>query len=180
MLNDFFVGEHQKQLVILQQRLRLSLADAEDVFQDAAIALYDNIREGLAEHLNCTLSTYFTSICLNIGLKTLRRYAIYSRHEDSVADYLYEPFYDDKVLELIMLDDNDDAQREANSIHGIVSRLPKPCAEILWHFYGDNLSMNEIAPLIGYKNADTVKSKKSSCMSRLRQHLDDLRKCDIE
>ena len=38
-----------------------------------------------------------------------------------------------------------------------------------WAYYGDDLSMKEIADIIGFNGADSVKSKKSQCMSKLKE-----------
>lgn len=44
---------------------------------------------------------------------------------------------------------------------------PEPCGSLIILFYYENLSMDEIAERIGYKNATTAKSKKSQCMKDL-------------
>ena len=44
---------------------------------------------------------------------------------------------------------------------------PEPCGSIIRLFYYEDMSMDEIAEEIGYKNATTAKAKKSQCMSDL-------------
>ena len=73
ILNLFFEQQRNKTLVILQNRLALSLDDAEDIYQEACLALYQNIQSGKLVELTSSLSTYFTSICMNKGKKLLDR-----------------------------------------------------------------------------------------------------------
>lgn len=54
----------------------------------------------------------------------------------------------------------------------LVQNLPKPCDDILWYYYGDNLDMQTIADLLEYKNSTTVKSTKHRCMSKLKEKFD--------
>lgn len=47
-------------------------SDAEDIFQEALIVIYEKVREGQLQ-LKSSLSTFIFSICKNIWLKVLRR-----------------------------------------------------------------------------------------------------------
>ena len=131
VLNLFFEQQRKKTLVVLQNRLALSHDDAEDIYQEACVALYQNIQSGKLVELTSSLSTYFTSICMNKGKKLL--------------------------------------DRRPATMRDIVQDLPSPCEEILWSYYGDGLQMKEIAELIGFNGPDSVKSKKSQCMSKLKE-----------
>lgn len=50
---------------------------------------------------------------------------------------------------------------------------PEPCGSIIRLFYYEELSMDEIAEEIGYKNATTAKAKKSQCMTDLIKRVTD-------
>ena len=67
LLGQFFEKERSKVLIVLRNRLSISTEDAEDIYQDACIALFNNIQKGKLKTLTCSLSTYFTQICLNMG-----------------------------------------------------------------------------------------------------------------
>ena len=64
--------------------------DAEDVFQDGMIVLYQNVRAGNVR-LNCSLKTYFYSICWKIWMQRLERKwrVLYIDHfvREPVEDY---------------------------------------------------------------------------------------------
>ena len=61
------------------------------------------------------------------------------------------------------------SSEQTKMMRDIVQDLTHPCEDILWAYYGDDLSMKEIADVIGFNGADSVKSKKSQCMSRLKE-----------
>ena len=73
VLNLFFEQQRKKTLVVLQNRLALSHDDAEDIYQEACVALFQNIQSGKLVELTSSLSTCFTSICMNKGKKLLDR-----------------------------------------------------------------------------------------------------------
>ncbi len=176
-LSFFFEKERKKTLVVLQNRLSMDVDDAEDIFQEASIVLYNNIQNGKLEKLTASLSTYFTRICINLGLKlvTRRRPTIPLPEYDISEDTLMGDEYDmGKIDYLLGLDESINEEQE-KMMREIVQDLPHPCEKILWSFYGDNLTMTEIASLIGFNGADSVKSKKSWCMGRLKERFDKIK-----
>lgn len=50
--------------------------------------------------------------------------------------------------------------------------MKEPCKSILKYYYYENLSMDKIAEVMKYKNADTVKSQKLRCMKYLEDSLE--------
>lgn len=54
-----------------------------------------------------------------------------------------------------------------------LTHTPEPCASIIKLFYYENMSMEEIAEEIGYRNAQTAKAKKSQCMTDLIKRVTD-------
>lgn len=174
-LNSFFENERKKALILLQNRLDLSLDDAEDIFQNACIALFENIQSGKLQTLTSTLSTYFNSICFNLGAKFVTRRPHLSSLDDEI-DRLKPQEYDISKVEYILgLSEDSISSEQKQELRDIVQDLPSPCEEILWAYYGDNLNMNEIAQMLGYKNSDTAKAKKSWCMSRLKERFDKIK-----
>jgi len=175
VLSHFFEHERRKILVILQSRLGLGTEDAEDIYQNSCIALFQNIHAGKLDNLTASLSTYFTSICLNQAKKFLRdRHSLTSF--DGIIEQTQQDEYSASQIELILgLSESDITAEQKKMMRDIVQDLPSPCEEILWAYYGDNLSMKEIAPLVGYSNADGVKARKSQCMSKLKERFEKLK-----
>lgn len=168
VLNLFFEEQRNKTLVVLQNRLALSFDDAEDIYQEACITLYQNIQSGKLVALTSSLSTYFTAICMNKGRKLLDRKPNSISFERAVENTEGDEYSTSQIETILGLGDGITAEQRA-VMREIVQDLPSPCEEILWSYYGDGLQMKEIAELIGFKGPDSVKSKKSQCMSKLKE-----------
>ena len=64
----------------------------------------------------------------------------------------------------------DEKQQMQNEfLDKLFSRIPSECSTLLKHFYWDHKPMDEIASILGMRNADSVKTKKSKCMSRIKE-----------
>lgn len=168
VLNLFFEEQRNKTLVVLHNRLALSLDDAEDIYPEACITLYQNIQSGKLVALTSSLSTYFTAICMNKGRKLLDRQPDSISFERAVENTEGDEYSTSQIETILGLGDGITAEQRA-VMREIVQDLPSPCEEILWSYYGDGLQMKEIAELIGFKGPDSVKSKKSQCMSKLKE-----------
>ena len=168
LLGQFFEKERCKLLAVLRNRLSISTDDAEDIYQDACIALFDNIKRGKLKTLTCSLSTYFTQICLNMGYNFVNRGHSITSFDQMLENTQYDEYGLAQLEAVLGLGDGLSSEQTA-MMRDIVQDLPYPCEDILWAYYGDDLSMKEIADVIGFNGADSVKSKKSQCMSKLKE-----------
>lgn len=167
VLNLFFEQQKKRRLLFCKIVL-LSHDDAEDIYQEACVALYQNIQSGKLVELTSSLSTYFTSICMNKGKKLLDRRPDNISFEGAVENTEGDEYSTSQIETILGLGDGITAEQRA-TMRDIVQDLPSPCEEILWSYYGDGLQMKEIAELIGFNGPDSVKSKKSQCMSKLKE-----------
>lgn len=168
LLSHFFEKERSKVLAVLRNRLSVSTEDAEDIYQDACIALFNNIQNGKLKTLTCSLSTYFTQICLNMGYNFVNRGNSTTSFDQMLDNTIYDEYGLAQIEAVLGLGDGL-SQEQISIMRDIVQDLPHPCEDILWAYYGDDLSMKEIADVIGFNGADSVKSKKSQCMSKLKE-----------
>lgn len=151
-LGRFFKRERVKNIAFLRKSYSLGEADAEDIFQDACIAMYRNVRGGKIETLNVSIGTYLTAICINLARKRLR---------DTKR---YDPV---RIIELMNYERPFTTDQE-RAMEELVKHLPAPCNSILWLYYYEEMSMAEIAQAINFSNANSVKTKKSQCISKLK------------
>lgn len=166
-INDFIEKERKKALCFLERNYSLDEEDAKDVFQDSSLAFFLNIKNGKLVTLTSTLSTYFMQICVNHALKKIRGGKNTIRQEDD--------FNEQKINELLGFGEEDITSEQKEIMRDLVQELPKPCDDILWYFYGDNLSLQTIADLLDYNNANSVKTTKSRCMSKLKEKFDQIK-----
>jgi len=137
--------------------------DARDIYQEAFIVFYENMRvEGF--ELTCGIGTYLYSVARNLWFKRLRSYgkgtvSITEENESEIAD----------VSESTVLH----AQMEKNivCIEQALDKLGEPCKTILTDYYFRKLSMQDIAEKMNYTNADNAKNQKYKCFNRLKKRV---------
>ncbi len=135
-----------------------SRMDAEDVLQEAIIVLWRGVTSGQFES-RAKISTYLFSVAKNIWFNESRRK---KRQAEPREDFSTHRDTGENALETVMrLERN-------NSLHRALEKLKKPCRDILYFFYFEKRSMNEIAQLLNFANSNTVKAKKYQCLQELK------------
>jgi RNA polymerase sigma factor (sigma-70 family) len=131
-------------------------ADAEDILQDATIAVWEKIQSDTLQ-LSAKLSTFIFAISKNLWLKRLNKLSKQAPMTDIHTENLTE------------VSDNLNPQ-DVKIIAQLMAQLGEKCRSILSMFYFENRDMTDIAQTLDYNNADTVKAKKHQCFKQL-QHL---------
>lgn len=54
------------------------------------------------------------------------------------------------------------------AIRQAVHNMGEPCAPLLLHFYWDQLSMDDIANKLSYKDSNSAKTQKYKCIQKLK------------
>ena len=113
---------------------------------------------GLLTELTANIKTYLFAIIKNkiIHLnRSKNRFSAYDATEllSGVIDEEYEEISQEDLL------------KASKSM----TRLGEPCKTLLELSYYQELSMEEISNLMGYKNADTTKNLKYKCLKRLQK-----------
>jgi len=137
-----------------------SAAEADDVFQDTAVVLFEKVRQSEFQ-LTSTLKTFVYSIARNIWFMELRKKKKENRFRD------FENVERVGTDELINEEDLNDRQR--NIVTACLEKLGEPCKTLLVKFYYFKESMIDIAEAFGYSGPDHAKSQKYKCMSRLKK-----------
>lgn len=157
----------------------LTLYDAENIYQDAFIAIHENLMRGRIKE-DTSWSSYIMAIGLNLASKEWRKAGITNSVDEpdstdgeegrsatsrKVEDIL-KVIPDDSDFESLCSDPEVQAQLGYELDH-----TPEPCQGIIKAFYFNDWSMEEIAEEKGYKNAATAKAKKNTCMNDLIKRL---------
>jgi RNA polymerase sigma factor (sigma-70 family) len=136
--------------------------DAEDVFQDGLIALFKKIQTEPLK-LNCSLKTYFFSICRNIWMQRLdRKWRLLYQSDyvnESAGDY--DPF----AFEI----DEENLEKE-RLYHNHLLSLPEDCKKILMMFLS-KISLKSITEVMGFKDITYTKTRKYLCKNMLRKRI---------
>ena len=144
----------------------LTIFDAENIYQDTFLAVQNNLLEGRIKE-DTSWSSYIMTIGLNMASKAYRKIGKTDSADDgfdndgegskSKTAREVEKLVKNLSEEETPLYENE----EALSLLGDeLTHTPEPCGSIIRLFYYTNMSMDEIATKIGYKNA-------SQCMSDL-------------
>lgn len=136
-----------------------SREEAKDVFQEAVIAMWQNIQDGKFNRKpGAKLSTYLLQIC---------KFKWYDRLKSG------------SMKNELALDEELDIEDESNALKDLISgeyiasaqkifsKLGENCQEILSMFYYEDLSMDQIAEKIGTK-VTSATNQKYRCMQRLK------------
>ena len=153
-----------------------------DLFHDSYMSMYDNILCGKLTSSNLTSSLF--QYLLGIAIRKMQAGDRKTHEFDKVPIYHAgaedEITLDTKVQKkLIDEADAEESERKQEELKDFVERavseLIPPCNELLRRFYWDRLSGNEIAAVMNYSNADSVKTQKNKCMKKLKPIVEQFR-----
>lgn len=155
---------------VLKNRFNsISSDDIDDLYQEAFIAVYDNLQKGKIKD-QTSWNAYIIQIGLNLATKKMR-HVVKSDSLDAMFTYDEEEqtLQTNRVEKLLhnYMKEDDSLCNNTEVVQVLGDELqytPEPCSTIIRLFYYDNMSMEEISVAVNMKNADTAKSKKSQCM----------------
>ncbi|MDN5201356.1 sigma-70 family RNA polymerase sigma factor [Fulvivirgaceae bacterium BMA10] len=136
-----------------------SKTEAKDLYQDAWLHLFSNIKQNRYRCENKTCS-YLFKLCKFRWLDDLRKRKVQRQNEQKVRLALYE--------QTIWTSISEDSWKK---ILNEIKNLSGKCYEILDLFYNKKYSMKQIAEILGYKDAHTVRSTKERCMKSLKEKI---------
>lgn len=160
-LDKIYVQLKPKFLSFAQKQFpTIDVETLEDIYQDTIIMFYQNIKRGLLTEITSSISAYI----IQIGKINL------IKHLESVNKNkeIKGRFFDNEILP-----EEYDASID-RAVKFIYSKMTEACKQILNLFYFEKKSMDEIALILDYKNADTVKSKKSRCISSFNSKVNNM------
>lgn len=178
----FIAQQRDIDISYLISNMGLSHDDAEDVYQESSIALYQNIQNGKLKELTCALSTYLLQIC-KYQVTHMRRK---NQNEFTQDDFSHvradvensgDNYNDDcinEVLDLIDDDDTDSYNEILDQTESIVQNLPEPCNTLIWGKFWKKFSHNELAKMMGYRSANVSKTQLSRCLDKFQDKVNQL------
>ncbi len=136
-----------------------SYDDARDIFQEAMIVLYENVKNK-SFVLTCKITTYIYSVSRRLWLKRLQHNNKYYGQVENME-------------ETVAVEEDIDIQEKRNTDFAIMENslgnLGEPCKSLLEAYYLQKKDMTEIAEIFGYTNADNAKNQKYKCLMRLKK-----------
>ncbi len=170
-----YYNRYQSEFIrkLTEQYPRLTLFDAENLYQEAFLAIHENLQEGRIRE-NTSWGSYIMTIGLNLANKEMRKLGRTDSidgddDDDDDNSTSYATRSAESILTTLPEEDTPLYQdQQAQSLLGEeLAHTPEPCCSIIRLYYYEKLSMDEIAQKMNYRNSNTVKTKKSQCMKDL-------------
>ncbi len=141
----------------IKSEFKVDTVDAEEIFQASVVVLYDNVVTGKLVELTSNLKTYLFSIIKHKIIHLNReRYKI---SDFDALSYLKEAVYEEyKEID----------QKDLDKMSRMLIRLGDPCKKLLELSFYNNMALDDITQLLGYKNKDSTKNQKYKCLKRLQ------------
>ena len=176
IFNKVVEEERENVLMRLMGKFKgLRYEDLEEVYNDGCLVLWEKMRDKEFRLNEKSIEGYLVKICWNIGMHYLRKV-----NEDVVSlDRIMERGFgmseDDEVgIEEIfdVMDERGNEDERYEKLDRIWSKLKEVDRMILESYYVDGCKMEEIAKRIGYKNGNSVKSRKKKVLMKIMEMRD--------
>ena len=154
-------------------------ADIEDVFQDSCVVLMQKVKKReLVLTREGALFSYLVQIGKLTACNLMRKKGGPKKMDDGNPHLI--PFLSVRGTRIpdirkeqenepgeISLSEKQQAQDEF--LDRVFDSIPDDCKTLLKKFHWDHSPMNEIACMLGLRNADTAKTKKNRCMHKFKE-----------
>jgi RNA polymerase sigma factor (sigma-70 family) len=140
--------------------------DAYDVFQEGVLVLFEKTSDPEFA-LTCKLSTYLFAVCKRIWFKK-------NQKQSNISSLDYDLGAEEGEFEGMRSFDSDikfhqEQEAKFEQLEQSLEQLGNPCKGLLKAFYIEEKSMQEIASVFGYTNAENAKTQKYKCLNRLKK-----------
>ncbi len=154
----------------------------EDLTQEALTRVFEKIKSGKLKRLTCNFKTYVINVLKNVAREQQREASHLAGtnlpanegDDDDVLTPIDLGIAQEAIKRWLANDTEQEHAELQQAAHDIVVNMDDPCKTILWSFYWDGKSMNEIAEIMDYNSDKVAKSQKSRCMSKVKLALVDI------
>lgn len=172
IFNKVVVGERENVLMRLMGRFKsLRYEDLEEVYDDGCLVLWEKMNKGV-DLKERSLVGYLVKICRNIGMHYLRKVNEDIESLDRIMERGYEMREDDErgIEEMFDVMEEKGSENEVfERLEKVWEKLKKVDRMILESYYVDGCRMEEIARRVGYRNGNSVKSKKNKVLRKMME-----------
>ena len=172
IFNKVVDGERENVLMRLMGRFKsLRFEDLEEVYNDGCLVLWDKMMDKEFKLKENSMVGYLFRICRNIGMHYLRKVNEDIESLDRILEKGCEKVYDENGMEEFF-----DVMEERGNEDDIYEKLDKVWDKmkeidrmILESYYVDGCRMEEIARRVGYRNGNSVKSRKNKVIRKMME-----------
>lgn len=172
IFNKVVENERENVLMWLKGRFKvLSFEDLEEVYNDGCLVLWEKMMDREFELMEKSMVGYLMRVCRNIGMHYLRKVNEDSESLDRILERGFGVSDDEfGIGEMFdVMDERGNEDERYEKLERIWSKLKEVDRMILESYYVDGCRMEEIAKRIGYKNGNSVKSKKKKVLMKIME-----------
>ena len=173
IFNKVVDGERDYVLMKLMGMFKgLRFEDLEEVYDDGCLVLWEKMMDREFELKEKSLVGYLVRICRNVGMHYLRKVNEDIESLDRILERGYEVKEDDENGMRAMFDVMEEKGNENEifeKLDMVWEKLKKVDRMILESYYVEGCRMEEIARRIGYRNGNSVKSKKNKVLRKMME-----------
>ena len=170
IFNKVMEGERENVMLRLVGRFKsLRYEDLEEVYSDGCLVLWNKMMDEEFRLEEKSMVGYLVRVCRNIGMHYLRKVNEDVESLDRILERGCEREYEDDGMKEFF--DVMDERSEENEVFEKLDRAWDNLKEvdrlILESYYVDGCRMEEIARRIGYRNGNSVKSRKNKVLRKI-------------
>lgn len=132
-----------------------SQEEAEDIFQDAVLSFYRQVKLGRYEH-RTEIDGFIYAVSRNLWINRVK-----IKNRSSALDDNYEAASDENLEQSLF-----DKERQ-QKLQDALNKLGDRCRELLINTTYKGHSMKEIVEIMGFKNENAAKTRHYKCKQRL-------------
>ncbi|HOW26743.1 MAG TPA: sigma-70 family RNA polymerase sigma factor [Bacteroidales bacterium] len=136
--------------------------DAEDVFQDAVLIIYEKVRDKDL-NLECSFKTFIYSVSRHIWFQKLEKNRINPANIGDIENFI-------ELSDEMMYEVYDEDRERTKIFQQHFLALGQDCQKLLQLFM-KKIPLSEIMKIMGYKSVKYTKTRKFLCKERLKKRI---------
>lgn len=176
IFNKVVEGERENVMLRLVGRFKgLRYEDLEEVYSDGCLVLWNKMNDEGFKLKEKSMVGYLVRICRNIGMHYLRKVNEDVESLDRILERGCEREYEEDGMKEFfdVMDERDDENEIFEKLDKAWGKLKDVDRMILESYYVDGCKMEEIARRVGYRNGNSVKSRKNKVLRKIMDIMQD-------
>ena len=173
IFNKVVENERENVMMRLMGRFKgLRYEDLEEVYNDGCLVLWEKMMDNEFELKEKSMVGYLVRICKNVGMHYLRKVNedVVSLNRIMERGFLMSDDDENGIEEMFdVMDEGGNNEEIFERLDMVWKKLKDVDRMILESYYVDECKMEEIAKRIGYKNGNSVKSKKNKVLRKMME-----------
>ena len=176
LFNKVVDGERENVLIKLMGRFKsLRYEDLEEVYNDGCLVLWNKMMDEEFKLKEKSMVGYLFRICRNIGMHYLRKVNEDVESLDRILERGCERVRDEEGMKEFfdVMDEKGEEDERYEKLERIWDKLKEVDRMILESYYVDGCKMEEIAKRVGYRNGNSVKSRKNKVIRKIMEMIEE-------